>query len=57
MKSRKMKKKRRILDLLFSNRLWKDGNLIPNYRKPSACTYEHGLSKEKATSRVEEWPF
>jgi site-specific DNA recombinase len=29
-----MKEKRRILDFLFSNCLWKDGALIPNYRKP-----------------------
>ena len=29
-----MKEKRRILDFLFSNCLWKDGDLIPNFRKP-----------------------
>jgi hypothetical protein len=52
-----MKKKRRILDLLFSNRLWKDGNLIPNYRKPSACTYEHGLPKAKGHFSDEKRPF
>jgi hypothetical protein len=29
-----MKEKRRILDFLFSNCLWKGGSLVPNYRKP-----------------------
>jgi len=29
-----MKEKRRILDFVFSNSSWKQGKLIPNYRKP-----------------------
>jgi site-specific DNA recombinase len=29
-----MMEKRRILDFVLSNCLWKDGALIPNYRKP-----------------------
>ena len=49
-----MKEKRRILDFVFSNCLWKDGALIPNYRKPfdvlalTNSTYQ----KKKATSRM-----
>ena len=47
-----MKEKRRILDFVFSNCLWKDGALIPNYRKPfdllalTNSTYQN----KKATS-------
>ena len=29
-----MHEKRRLLDFVFSNSTWKDGKLIPNYRKP-----------------------
>jgi len=49
-----MKEKRRILDFLFSNCLWKNGNLIPNYRKPFdiLALTNAGYQKRKATSRV-----
>ena len=29
-----MYEKRRIIDFVFSNSTWKEGKLIPNYRKP-----------------------
>ena len=29
-----MREKRRLLDFVCSNSQWKDGRLIPNYRKP-----------------------
>ena len=49
-----MKEKRRILDFLFSNCLWKDGVLIPNYRKPfdTLALTNTAYQKRKATSRL-----
>jgi len=49
-----MKEKRRILDFLFSNCLWKDGNLIPNYRKPFdvLALTNSAYQERKATSWV-----
>jgi site-specific DNA recombinase len=49
-----MKEKRRILDFLFSNCLWKDGALVPNYRKPfdMLALTNSAYQKRKATSRV-----
>ena len=49
-----MKEKRRILDFLFSNCLWKDGALIPKYRKPfdMLAVTNSAYQKKKATSRV-----
>jgi site-specific DNA recombinase len=49
-----MKEKRRILDFLFSNCLWKDGTLVPNYRKPfdMLALTNSAYQKRKATSRV-----
>ena len=49
-----MKEKRRILDFLFSNCLWKDDTLIPNYRKPfdTLAVTNAAHPKEKATSRM-----
>ena len=49
-----MKEKRRILDFLFSNCLWKDGALIPKYRKPfdMLAVTNSAYQKRKATSRV-----
>jgi site-specific DNA recombinase len=54
-----MKEKRRILDFLFSNCLWKDGNLIPNYRKPfdMLALTNAAYQKKKATSRVKSGLF
>jgi site-specific DNA recombinase len=45
-----MREKRRLLDFVFSNSTWKDGCLIPTYRKPfdmMAVTNE-AYRKEKA---------
>jgi site-specific DNA recombinase len=45
-----MREKRRLLDFVFSNSTWKDGCLIPTYRKPFdmlAVTNE-AYHKEKA---------
>jgi site-specific DNA recombinase len=45
-----MREKRRLLDFVFSNSTWKDGRLIPTYRKPFdilAITNE-AYHKEKA---------
>jgi site-specific DNA recombinase len=49
-----MKEKRRILDFLFSNCLWKDGALIANYRKPfdMLVLTNSAYQKAKATSRL-----
>ena len=49
-----MKEKRRILDFVFSNCLWKDGALIPNYRKPFdlLALTNSAYQKRKATFRV-----
>ena len=48
-----MKEKRHILDFLFSNCLWKDGALIPNYRNPfdTLALTNSAYQKRKATSR------
>lgn len=47
-----MKEKRHILDFVFSNCRWKDGALIPNYRKPfdllALTNFTH--QNKKATS-------
>jgi hypothetical protein len=32
--SQEMNEKRRLIDFVCSNSVWKDGRLIPNYRKP-----------------------
>lgn len=29
-----MREKRRLLDVVYTNSQWKDGKLIPTYRKP-----------------------
>ncbi len=50
-----MQEKRRILNFVCSNSLWKDGNLIPNYRQPfnilaensQACKKEMAIFPEK----------
>ena len=49
-----MKEKRRILDFVFSNCLWKDGTLVPNYRKPFdiLALTNSAYQKQKATSRA-----
>ena len=49
-----MKEKRRILDFLFSNCLWKDGDLIPNFRKPFdiLALTNSAYQTRKAASRV-----
>jgi site-specific DNA recombinase len=49
-----MREKRRVLDFIFSNSLWKDGNLIPNYRKPfdMLALTNAAYQKRKATSRA-----
>jgi site-specific DNA recombinase len=49
-----MRDKRRVLDFIFSNCLWRDGGLIPNYRKPFdiLALTNAAYQKRKATSRV-----
>jgi site-specific DNA recombinase len=49
-----MKEKRRVLDFIFSNCLWKDGSLIPSYRKPfdMLALTNAAYQKRKATPRV-----
>ncbi len=51
--------KRRLLNFVLSNSLWKDGKLIPNYRKPfdllAVTNLEH--QKQKATSLAENGLF
>jgi site-specific DNA recombinase len=49
-----MREKRRVLDFIFSNCLWRDGSLIPNYRKPfdMLALTNVAYQKKKATSRV-----
>jgi site-specific DNA recombinase len=49
-----MREKRRILDFLFSNCLWKNGALIPHYRKPFdlLALTNSAYQKRKATSRA-----
>jgi site-specific DNA recombinase len=49
-----MKEKRRVLDFIFSNCLWKDGRLIPSYQKPFniLALTNTAYQKRKATSRV-----
>ena len=47
-------KEKRILDFLFSNCLWKDGDLIPNFRKPfdMLALMNAAYQKKRAASRV-----
>jgi site-specific DNA recombinase len=49
-----MNEKRRILDFVFSNCLWKDGALIPNYRKPFdlLAVTNSAYQKREATFQV-----
>jgi hypothetical protein len=54
-----MKEKRRILNFVFSNSSWKDGRLIPAYRKPFdllALTNAE-VQKERAVSPKKHGPF
>ena len=52
--TQEMKEKRRILDFVFSNCLWKDGALILNYRKPFDLLALTNVAhqEKKATSRA-----
>ena len=54
-----MREKRRILDFLFSNCLWKNGALIPHYRKPFdlLALTNSAYQKRKATSRAKNGLF
>ena len=54
-----MREKRRLLDFVFSNSTWKDGCLIPTYRKPFdmlAVTNE-AYRKERAVSDASDSSF
>jgi len=46
-----MTEKRRLLNFVCSNSIWKDGKLIPNYRKPFdlLAVTNVAYQKEKAT--------
>ncbi len=50
-----MIEKRRLLDFVCSNSIWKDGKLIPTYRKPfdSLAVANLAYQKEKAVSGIE----
>ncbi len=54
-----MKEKRRILDFVFSNSSWKDGRLIPSYRKPfdMLALTNRGRTEKKAVSPKKHGPF
>jgi len=47
-----MREKRRLLNFVFSNSVWKDGQLYPNYRKPFDMIASANIAyqKEKAVS-------
>jgi site-specific DNA recombinase len=47
-----MREKRRILNFVLSNSIWKNGRLYPNYRQPFDMLAETNLAyqKEKAVS-------
>ncbi len=54
-----MKEKRRILNFVFSNSSWKDGRLIPTYRKPFdlLALTNAGVQKERAVPPKKHGPF
>ena len=60
---KEMKEKRRVLNFLLSNSVWKDGRLYPNYRQPFDMLVEKNTAyqKKKAISHRENdlslsWP-
>ncbi len=58
--NQEMQEKRRILGFVFSNSTWKDGRLIPNYRKPfdmlalTNAVYQNGKATRPAKSGLSE---
>lgn len=54
-----MAEKRRLLNFVCSNSIWKDGKLIPNYRKPFdlLAVTNTAYQKQKATSSSENGLF
>ncbi len=54
-----MAEKRRLLNFVCSNSIWKDGKLIPNYRKPFdlLAVTNTEYQKQKATSSSENGLF
>ena len=51
--------KRNLLDFVLSNSIWKDGRLIPNYRKPFDLLANTNVAyaKEKAASTEKDGLF
>ena len=54
-----MKEKKRILNFVFSNSSWKDGRLIPTYRKPFdlLALTKAGVQKDRAGPPKKHGPF
>ena len=54
-----MEEKRRLLNFVFSNSTWKDGKLIPAYRKPFdlLALTNTAYQKEKAVSSKKDGLF
>jgi site-specific DNA recombinase len=54
-----MKEKRRILNFVLSNSIWKDGRLYPNYRQPFDILAETNTAyqNKKAVSPMENGDF